>query len=980
MNFMFVKYPLILLLLCVPFNIGSQTPEVVKFTIENGLSSDGFNFHILQDDMGKIWVSSWHGITTFDGSEFKVYLENEGLDDRVALRTILGPNGKVWAMTYSGRLFYFENNRFHPYQYNDTIKSLLRRDHVWHFQMDEHENIYFGHKYYGLWQIDSSGILQNLIDSTLVHGGLGVWIPETMPPISFGIKNVSMKILPDSVLLFDQDFNLTHTLPFQFDGQTPEFRSFVSHKQNGEITLSFGTYVIRIPHHKKSFSFYKAKNLVNMFVENEEDLWVVTRKAGLLRFGKGNLDRVEPQSLFIKEDINSITMDREGGIWAGVYLKGLWYIPYPDRPRYYTDESDFPLNVIFDIEWGDSSLFCLPNYSTLYEFQNDTFKKIDWRPIVKNYKGQVLQDVFWDKTHHMLYISLSNHLLSYTNGKLEEISLPETISSKKAKMSQFIGNSDSVLYVISSIGLVEISKKETKYIPETAGQFHRGVVDNHNHVYLGAEDGLMYYNGDSLIHMGYIDSMLNSRIYRVQYTNNELIMSSSTYGLLSLKNDKVNVITKNHNNEVRWNLIPEADTLWSISDRFLYKYVKTHNEHKPYLFNKYNIQVKAGLTLLSLDIRDSIFRFTSNAGLMKVNRKEFNKKRVLPPIGITSVKFHDRDTIISEKYSVDYTQDIVQIGFSGNSFTVPEMTYRFRMSGVDRDWRHTTNKTIQYTKLTPGQYTFEVYAQTDENLESESPAKIVFIITPPYWETWWFRALCALTLLLIITYLILRRKARKDLDRANEQKLLELKSKALRSQMDPHFIFNVLAAIQSHMANNNTESSEIYLTKFSRLIRLVLENSESGYTCLGREIEMIQYYMDVEKMRLNHNFDYTITIDPKLDSETLEIPSMLVQPYIENAIIHGMKNKAKGGKIELYFSQIQNRIQCIIKDNGPGIKANTPKLKNRAHESMGMMITRERLKLLNKASFDFLDVQSLNNDSSSEGTEVRLMMPFKMAF
>lgn len=221
----------------------------------------------------------------------------------------------------------------------------------------------------------------------------------------------------------------------------------------------------------------------------------------------------------------------------------------------------------------------------------------------------------------------------------------------------------------------------------------------------------------------------------------------------------------------------------------------------------------------------------------------------------------------------------------------------------------------------------------------------------------------------------------KQLETAFEKKLAETEMAALRAQMNPHFIFNCLNSIKLYTIENDAETASNYLTKFSRLIRLVLENSKSEKIILSREIETLRLYIELEMMRFKDKLVYELTIEPTVDQEYLEVPPLLVQPYIENAIWHGLMHKKEGGKVIIQFTQpAEHLLEVVITDNGIGReKAAVLKSKeSNRHKSFGIKMTNERLQVINQ----LYDIQTkvtitdlYNADHLPAGTRVVIQIP-----
>jgi len=215
-----------------------------------------------------------------------------------------------------------------------------------------------------------------------------------------------------------------------------------------------------------------------------------------------------------------------------------------------------------------------------------------------------------------------------------------------------------------------------------------------------------------------------------------------------------------------------------------------------------------------------------------------------------------------------------------------------------------------------------------------------------------------------------------------QRQATELEMQALRSQMNPHFIFNCLSSINRFILKNEMETASDYLTKFSRLIRMVLNNSKQIFIPLEDELEMLRLYLDLERLRFKNSFDYSITFTNSIDIGNVFIPPLLLQPFAENAIWHGLMHKEGLGHLEISLSVEEKILCCIITDEGIGrIKAAMFKSKSaEKQKSMGLQITKERLALLNQDTGEqmFLHIEDITGDDGNDaGTRVILRMHYK---
>lgn len=231
--------------------------------------------------------------------------------------------------------------------------------------------------------------------------------------------------------------------------------------------------------------------------------------------------------------------------------------------------------------------------------------------------------------------------------------------------------------------------------------------------------------------------------------------------------------------------------------------------------------------------------------------------------------------------------------------------------------------------------------------------------------------------LLFNRYKLKQKNFRSELERRN----LETEHRLMRSQMNPHFIFNSLNSVQSYISGNEPMSAMSYLSKFATLMRFILENSMRSMIPIGEEIETLKLYVELERARLNGKFDFSITADPQIDHEEVMVPPMLVQPFVENAIKHGLKNRQGTGQLDIHFGVNEKALICTVRDDGIGRKMaeEIRRSERSGHRSVGVELTRERLTAMEK---DFgtrleLKIRDLEDPQGKPaGTEIVIPVPF----
>lgn len=311
----------------------------------------------------------------------------------------------------------------------------------------------------------------------------------------------------------------------------------------------------------------------------------------------------------------------------------------------------------------------------------------------------------------------------------------------------------------------------------------------------------------------------------------------------------------------------------------------------------------------------------------------------------------------------------------------PYVQYSYKLEGLDNQWIYTKDKgSISYAGLPNGKFTLLVRTSVDGAHWSKPMSLLKLNIKPPFWKTWWFIAAGILALLGTVTIYhktrIARIRANERLKAQFESQLADSEMKALRAQMNPHFLFNCMNSIKGLIIDQKHDEASKYLTKFSRLIRLILENSDSSLVSLGREIEALKLYLELESLRFGNKFNYVIVSDPELDFEKIMIPPMILQPYIENAIWHGILPKINAGSLSISIKQRDNHVVFEIDDDDIGRKMSSMISTHlKSTKSMGTSITERRIMLNNKryGMADTIDiVDKIDDQGKPQGTLVRL--------
>ena len=343
-----------------------------------------------------------------------------------------------------------------------------------------------------------------------------------------------------------------------------------------------------------------------------------------------------------------------------------------------------------------------------------------------------------------------------------------------------------------------------------------------------------------------------------------------------------------------------------------------------------------------------------------------------------------------QKLKLSYDQNSIIIYITSNSYSKNKKTqYAWTLEGDMKTWMempafspgNDISHVVQLPGIKPGKYIFHVRVKVGEGAWSPHEASMELIIMPAYWATWWFWTAIIVALLLFFYIIVkLRVRAVRKTERLKaryEKELLELEAKALRAQMNPHFVFNCLNSIKTLMQENQNEKGISYLTTFSKLIRTLFNNADKKEISLYDEIETCKFYFQLEAMRFDEKFSYSVKVDENIDLKSIQVPALIVQPFIENAIWHGIVPRGNGNVL-LSVLKDNGDVRVILEDDGIGREAsqqNKSASGLTTHQSKGVNLTQSRLKLDNllqqrKASLETIDKKDENGKAA--GTKVIL--------
>ncbi|MCF8298837.1 MAG: histidine kinase [Saprospiraceae bacterium] len=523
--------------------------------------------------------------------------------------------------------------------------------------------------------------------------------------------------------------------------------------------------------------------------------------------------------------------------------------------------------------------------------------------------------------------------------------------------------------------------KRFSFKPEVA--IRNIIQDKNGVIWISTIKSLYSYSKGKLINHAEENQVYGSRITNLKVFKDFIVIATTTNGLLFKKGNLLKRISEEDGltgSVIKSLYIDNDSTIWVGTNRGLSKIV--FNNVKEFDYDITSFSTIDGLPAQEInDIkkhRDKIYLATEN-GIISFNSENLEKSNISPRIFMEFLIVNDTDTIngndlVFKNYQNNIAFYYKAIAFKNNG----KVTYSYKLEGQDQNPVKTNGLMARYPELPPGNYTFSVKASYD-GIQFSKAVTVKFEIRKHWTQTILFKiglVVLLISIFILITILLLKSQRKKH---ENKRKILLSEQKALRMQINPHFFFNSLGSIQRFIVNNNAEVAQSYLTEFSSLIRLVLENSKHNFVFMDNEIELIRLYLELEKKRFLQKIDFEVEIAEDVMAREIKIPPLLIQPIVENAIWHGIMPKNTEGKIKVSFSMYNEKeslLLCKISDNGIGMKksAEINQRRGKHYVSTGLKNVEERIDLINKVfktnmKMSFID---LYEGSESAGTEVHM--------
>ncbi|RZL50277.1 MAG: diguanylate cyclase [Pedobacter sp.] len=953
----------------------AQTAYLPHYTTKNGLPSNNC-YYTLQDKRGYIWVATDAGVSRFDGTTFETFSVDDGLPDNQVLQLREDSKGRIWFLSLGGQLSYFLNGKIYNPDNDKQLKKLNFNAVIVSFFEDSKGKIWFGtnKNIIGVWDGE------NLIKYSSTYNEsqyANAYIQEDKQGNiwAYSTESIFLFIRNNFVLIKDKTLPLSYKTLFTRPDKSVYFLDNNGlNLRNGAINnlilkvnkdlltnrpgylyvdqkglwLSNNSGVYVIGFDGKTTQMLKDIDVNQVIKDSNRNMWFTT-KNGVYRLPdeKERLYIFDKANSLSTESIKSISKDAIGRLWLGLGNNNINILNLKDK-------------TIQKITLPDSRKFNIIKQLTFDRNNNRIF-------FASDYGVGSINAIYPTKTDINYLKETNNSVFVVKNFSLD--------SSKRLALSL----SSGVVIINDRLKKLEFSslkyKEEEDYFKDRS---YRVYFDPSQNLWFSNINGLSEFNKGTLNKYYETYPLLAKRINDIKQLNNNMYaMATDGYGIAILKDGalfKRITLKDGLNNNIITRLFVRENYLWAISNTGINRISLIDEKFTINSFDYANELLSDDLNDLYIDA--DIAYFATNNGLVYFSHNQQTQETIAPKIYISSVSVNSEMLDLSApSFRLKPDERNITFNYSAIDFKNRKIMYRYRLKDSD-NWSETKNRRLELSSLEPGEYCFEVSAKSQDSKWS-NPAKINFVLEKHFWQTWWFliaMLLIGAYLLYEITVRITKRQKNKEQEQLLlKNKILMLEQQALQAMMNPHFVFNVMNSIQHYINTQNTSSANKVLTGFAKLIRKNLEICTKSYINLQEEVDYLNLYLSLEKNRFGEKFIYSINIDPQIDKEETLIPSMLLQPYIENAIWHGIMPKDEGGEVKIDIIQKDEDYLWIkIIDNGIGIK-NSLSTKNSAHQSKGMNLTQERMNLLNK--IEAKPIQLFVEQNGNSGTTITILIP-----
>jgi ligand-binding sensor domain-containing protein len=969
----------------------SQKSGYINYGLSDGLPQSQVRA-ISQDDFGYLWIGTMAGLSRFDGVEFKNFSKRDGLADN---QINCFYRGSELFVGTTGALCFIRGREIICHSFPEGYRASRILD----FAEGKDGILYLATAGEGVltWNGSDFNTLSGneqlpdqYVRSIAFDGNEKLWIGTRSGLV---VKEPSGKIAP----------------PDEMDLQNLSVSQIRLTSQDRLIITTFGNGVFFVTD-DEIVNYTTSDGLISNFIRCVEVLstgqYFFGSKSGLSKYENGTIESYDESKGLSYSNVKSLGKDREGNLWIGTDGQGLLRSAGEVFTTFSIDNG-LNSNLVMSIAKGSADELILGTYDAGISILNgDTAHTYPFNDRLPSF-------TVWSLTKNgdELWAGTSSGLFVEKNGDIKILSESEglpgnrvTAIFKKSEDEVIIGTENGFAVVNSD---VELLKKSSDIKMGAV----RAISDWNDQIILGTDRGPMIWNGkEARIIPNSIEAGVSVYCLDGDQYDNLWIGTSDGLYVYSAGADSLQEVlfaesfgSKNVNFLISFDrdriLIGTNNGMYTLNTNTFQENGRIDTKHYTQFEGLFGTETNQNAVF---KYNDAIW-FGTTKGVIRFDFRKEQKHFISPSVKIADIQLFLENVdwkSLADSFSTElglpvnpelkYGQNYLTFNYNGIYFSNPDkIRYRYKVEGVDENWLGPTkSRSATYAYLPHGDFTFRVQSYQVDNPELVAEASFPFSVKPPFYLTPWFFLLMAgisvgMVYLIYSSRLKKEREKRERLQLALQAKLIQLESQSLNSSMNRHFIFNALNSIQYYINMQDRKSANRYLTSFAKLIRKNLDSSQQMDTSLNEELERLKLYLSLEQMRFQDKFNYRIDVDEQIDTEALTLPAMMLQPFLENSIWHGILPNERQGEISIEIKSVDKNYEIIIDDNGVGIETslqNKPIAKE-PHVSHGMDITLNRIRLYQNMTGLKYEVvgpfERKSNSGKAEGTRVIIRIPKK---
>ena len=962
-----IRLPVLLLLIMwLSSPAFSQEKLFRNYTVKEGLASNTV-YKALVDKKGFLWFATEVGVSRFDGTAFTNFSADDGLADNDVLSMFEDDDGRIWFLCYNRRpCFYYKGKFFNASNFAELQKI---KNYNWHMAFFDKNGVWFSGRE-GIYRFRDNKVTEypmqdanrlaliTKIDST-------IYVLKDSIFFSLNEKNEKFEPCPG--------FNLS-LLNAEYKVDLGGGNYIVLNRIDAHHT---GLYRCKVDVLKRTLEKRLCCSFDKEIIKNTFD-----KKNNVLRTTFADNSVVEKDVLTdslktigeyaLNSFVSDIAVDDQGNKWFTLLYGGVKMLPSTQ-----SNEISIPPKIkvntaFYSIVSMNGEIAVGNNDNTLFFIRSGNLKEIKRKNF---YRGNNrIMDMKMDK-HNKLWLGTDKGIYTYNlfDKQFNAVNIHTNVKDIK-----YDSVSDMMLFATSnqSFGISCTNPSKTLFINN---ERTTSIVGNLSDTcWLATLNGLFRYNGLTAPPEKLSMFQFKSRVTSLEAdSKKQLWVGTSSNGVFVTHNDSIifhfltgNGLTSNICKNI---FIDQNDEAWISTNQGVSR-VKIDGAH--FIITKYNDKN----CLVDNDVNDLLVLKDTVYVVSSTGIVFFNKNTIVYnygfPVYITGIKAGNSEVGVEDSIVyLNSRQNTLSISFCGLSYlSNGDVGYEYYIKELNDKPVFTKGNAVTYSGLAPGAYNFYVNATDAFGNKSIQTAHITFIIAPEWYQLLWLRwaAVSAMVMLTIfITFWYGKRnEKRRRLRSELNQTISRLELEAIHSQINPHFIFNCLNAIQNAVYKNNVETASYFINRFAKLMRMALMLSKESFISIDEEYSFISNYLEVEQLRYNNSFDYTIEIDSTLNKSIAVVPAFVLQPFIENAINHGIKYlKGEKGMITLKFIKT-DKLEIRLDDNGIGIAASKKIYQNSSgqYKSKGTELIYARVDSLNKIYKKNIQVKIIDKGELNDNT------------